>query len=119
MVKAIRGAIFLKENSIKEIDRAAVKLYSNLIEKNSINETDIISLIISHTSDSTARNSATSLRKAGFAKGIPLMCMQEANIEGGRPLVVRMLINFNTNKETLTPVYLDGAEILRPDLNQK
>ncbi|MDD4083182.1 MAG: chorismate mutase [Sphaerochaetaceae bacterium] len=119
MIKSLRGAIFLKENSITEIDDKAVKLYLGLLEQNNIKEEDIISLIITHTLDLTKRNSATSLRKAGLAKNICLMCVQEANIENSAPMVVRMLLTFNTKSSKLNPVYLNGAEKLRPDLNQK
>jgi len=34
-------------------------------------------------------------------------------------MVVRMLLTFNTKSSKLNPVYLNGAEKLRPDLNQK
>ena len=118
MVKSLRGAIFLKENSVEEINDKAVKLYSTLLEKNDIKEENIISLIITHTSDLTKRNSATSLRKAGFAQNICLMCVQEATIENAQPLVIRMLLTIETEKKKLIPVYLNGAEKLRPDLNQ-
>jgi len=118
MVKSLRGAIFLKENSIEEINDKAVKLYLGLLEKNNIKEEDIISLIITHTSDLTKRNSATSLRKAGLAENICLMCVQEANIDSSAPLVIRMLLTIETNNKTLHPVYLNGAEKLRPDLKQ-
>ncbi len=116
-VVAVRGAIKVKQNTALEIKNASIKLVKNLLSKNSISEDNIISVIFSVTNDLNAYNPATSIRTIGFER-IPLMCLQEASFLDQMKGIIRVLITYKTTKKSdPTFVYLDGAEALRPDLN--
>ena len=116
MVRAVRGAIQIKENSQESVTNAVTELIKTVLKKNTINENDIISTVFSVTNDITAYNPAAAIRSLGFSN-IPLFCVQEAYMENQMPLIIRVLITYNTEKHSKpVPVYLYGAEKLRPDL---
>jgi len=113
-ILAIRGAVCC-ENTVESISVRVAELYRELLERNSIEEINIVSVIFSVTSDLTALNPATALRKAGFASGVPLFACAEPYIDGYLPSVIRILVTFS-GKKAPEHVYLHGAEILRPDI---
>ena len=116
MTKAIRGAISANSNTANDISSAACELFTQLLSCNKINEDDIVCLIISHTKDLTALNSASALRKAGLCTSVPLFCVQEAHIDGSMPLMIRMMALTEAPIEKVQHVYLKEAIKLRPDL---
>lgn len=118
MTRAVRGAITARENTRDAIHAATVRLMKGLMRANEMRVGSIVSVILSLTSDLDAGNPATGLREAGFSE-TPLFCVQEANVEGGMPGVIRALVTFECDpSRKITAVYLDGAEALRPDLGK-
>lgn len=116
MVVAVRGAVGIGDNTKKAIYHGVQSLITRLVETNQIAQNDIISIMFSQTQDLDAANPATALREIGF-ENVPLFCMQEINYKGSPPRIIRVLITFSSDKVRKgTPVYLDGAELLRPDL---
>ncbi len=116
MTKAVRGAIQVGENSVPAIEQAAARLVTEILQANRIAENHIVSILFSVTEDLTAANPATGLRRAGFVS-TPLFCTQEARVDGALPRLVRALVTYDSPKgRAPVPVYLDGAEGLRPDL---
>ena len=116
MVAAVRGAIQVPENSRHAIEDAAVRLIRELLERNSIRSGEMVSLVLSVTPDLTEMNPATAVRRAGYEQ-LPLFCVQEAQFKDSLPGIIRMLLTVDTLPERkLLPVYLDGAQALRPDL---
>jgi chorismate mutase len=116
MTRAVRGAIQLAENSAAAIERAGARLVTEILQANGIAENHLVSIVFSMTEDLTAANPATGLRRTGFAS-TPLFCTQEARIDGALPRVIRALVTFDSlERRAAVPVYLDGAEALRPDL---
>lgn len=65
------------------------------------------------TSDITAANPATLLRSAGYASATVLFCSTEPNIDGSPHGIIRFLFYYYGKA---VPIYLGGAEKLRPDL---
>jgi chorismate mutase len=117
MTKAVRGAITVAENTRAAIESASVRLTQEILRANSIAENHIVSIMYSLTEDLTAANPATGLRRVGFA-GTALFCVQEPRIDGGLPRVIRALVTYDSlERRQVVPVYLDGAEVLRPDLS--
>ncbi len=114
---AIRGAICVSSDEGTLIEQASAKLYKQLLKTNAIEESEVACLLITQTSDLKTKNPATGLRKAGYCSQTPLFCMQELEIEGMLERVIRMLVIVNHPLESCKPVFLDGAEQLRPDLN--
>jgi chorismate mutase len=116
MTRAIRGAIQVGGNTREGIEAGAVRLITEMLRLNGIAENHIVSIIFSLTEDLSASNPATGLRSVGFAD-TPLFCVQEVRVDGGLPRVIRALLTFDSlERRVLAPVYLDGAQALRPDL---
>ena len=115
-VCAVRGAIFA-ENTKDSIQEKAVRLFNAAVEKNKIKSEDIISLHWTLTKDLDSMNPATALRLGSPSidvSEIPLFCSQEAFIQGGRPKVIRMMLTAYLESKP-SHIFLDGAEVLRPD----
>jgi len=91
------------------------QLYREILIQNAIQENDIVSVLFSVTNDLTVLNPATALRKAGFAQTVPLFASAEPFIEGYLPSVIRILLTYYGKTDPIH-IYLNGAEILRPDL---
>jgi chorismate mutase len=116
MVKAVRGAIQVAANTPEAIRDAAVRLAAALLEANRLQQEQCVSVLFSVTRDLNKANPASGLRSVGF-RDTPLFCVQEAEIEGGMERVIRILLTFRSDAAApARPVYLDGAERLRPDL---
>jgi len=103
------------QNTQEQIKTAVVTVYTRFLELNKLHEQDIVSLQFSITSDITAANPATLLRSAGFASETVLFCSTEPNIDGSPHGIIRFLFHYYGKKKPV-PVYLGGAEKLRPDL---
>jgi len=112
---AVRGAICC-ENTQESILVQVPRAYREILDRNEIDEADIVSVQFSVTGDLTALNPATALRRAGFASSVPLFASAEPFIEGGLPGVVRFLVTYYGSVAP-SHVYLNGAEVLRPDLS--
>jgi chorismate mutase len=118
MTKAVRGAIQVAENSRQAIEDASARLTVEILRVNAIAENHIVSIIYSLTEDLTAANPAAGLRRIGFA-ATPLFCAQEPRVDGSVPRVIRALVTYDSlERREAVPVYLDGAQVLRPDLGR-
>jgi chorismate mutase len=110
----VRGAVCC-ENTIESLSLNVPELYTQLLKQNNIGQDDIVSILFSVTDDLTALNPATALRNAGLAPDLPLFACAEPFIEGYLPHVIRILVTYYGNKKP-SPLYINGAERLRPDL---
>ena len=118
MIVAVRGAIRVRADDKEAIHTAAVRLATEMVARNQIEIERIVSIICSLTPDLTAANPATGLRLDRFGE-VPLFCVQEAAVEGLMTRVLRLLVTYDTQQEGRPqPVYLDGAQRLRPDLER-
>jgi len=115
---AVRGAIRVRADDKEAIHTAAVRLAAEMVARNQLEVEWIVSIICSLTPDLTAANPATGLRLDRFGE-IPLFCVQEAAVEGQMSRVLRLLVTYDTPRGGRPePVYLDGAQRLRPDLDR-
>ena len=118
MIVAVRGAIRVRADDKEAIHTAAVRLATEVVARNQIEIERIVSVICSLTPDLTAANPATGLRLDRFGE-VPLFCVQEAAVEGMMTRIVRLLVTYDSQQdERPQPVYLDGAQRLRPDLER-
>ncbi len=116
-IRAVRGAVQIKNDSEIMVDEGVRKLVLEILERNGIEQDRIISIQFTVTTDIKSKNPASALRGIGFS-GVPLFCSAEPEIKGALPRVVRVLILTERDEGTaLLPVYMDGAEKLRPDLD--
>ena len=87
----IRGAI-CTQDTVDDIVKNTSLLYSTILEKNDISETDIVSIQFTTTPDLTKLNPAAALRKSGYASDVPLFCSLEPVFENSLKNVIRCLI---------------------------
>jgi chorismate mutase len=122
VTRAVRGAIQVAADEPALVREGAVRLVAAVLAANGLGEGDLVSLVFSLTRDLRSANPATGLRSGGFAD-VPLFCVQEADVAGSLPRVIRLLATFEVpaawgaeGRARATPVYLEGARALRPDL---
>lgn len=117
MLRGVRGAITVEENSEDAILDATHELLTALIESNGIEEHEVASVLFTCTADLTAAFPARAARELGW-RGVALMGMQEMPAQQGLPRCIRVLVHWNTDKglEELEHRFLRGAQVLRPDL---
>jgi chorismate mutase len=120
MIRGVRGAITVEEDSAEAIWQAAGELLRALVEANGIEEEDVASVIFTTTPDLTAAYPARAARDLGWTR-TALMGMQEIDVPGGLPRCIRVLIHWNTAKgiDDLQHIFLRDAVALRPDLSQE
>jgi len=117
LLRGLRGATTCAVDTPQEINEATQELLLAMLERNDIGHDDIVSVILTSTSDLTSTFPATSARGVGFGD-VPLMCASEIAVAGSMPRCVRVLMHVYTTKERsdLRHVYLRGAQALRDDL---
>jgi monofunctional chorismate mutase len=116
MVKTLRGAITVEENSSESIRWASCRLIDELLRRNRLRPSRILCFLFSLTRDLDRLNPAQVARELGFT-ATALFCVQEAKIAETLPRVIRVLIIYTGPKwRKAVPVYLGKAGELRPDL---
>jgi chorismate mutase len=118
MMRGVRGAITVDEDSAEAIWQGTRELLVALIEANGIEEEYVASVIFTTTPDLTAAFPAKAARDMGWTQ-TALMGMQEMDVPNGLKQCIRVLIHWNTDKrqDELQHVFLRGAVALRPDLS--
>ena len=119
MIRGMRGATTVSSNSEEAIFSASEELFAKLIEENQIQPDSVASVFISTTEDIDAAFPAKALRELPGWTYVPVMCMREMPVPNSLKLCVRVMMHVNTNvaQENIVHVYLRGAKVLRPDLN--
>ncbi len=116
-MRAVRGAIRVAEDSAEAVLSATARLLEEVLRRNAVEPSDIVSAFFTATEDLVAAFPAEAARRMGLG-AVPLMCAREIPVQGSMPRVVRVLMHFHTERSQteVVPVYLDGAESLRDDL---
>lgn len=116
-LRGLRGAITADNNIASDIVQETTLLLKEMMNRNDIEEEDIVSIIFSATDDLNAEFPAAAARTLGF-KNTPLLCTKEIAVPGSITKCIRILMHFYTNKnaQELKHVYLKGAKRLRTDL---
>lgn len=115
----IRGAITVKENTKEEILNQTEKLLCEVIKKNGLKISDILSILFTATKDLDMAYPAVAARKIGVTEAA-LMCFQEMYVVGSLEKCIRCTVICENEKVQTQAqhVYLEKAEILRPDLKE-
>jgi len=118
MVRAIRGATTVQFNDAEEIVSGTSELLQRIVEQNTVSIEDIISIFFTATNDLNAAFPALAARRLGWT-GTALMCMNEIDVPGSLKKCIRILMHVNTekSKDEIRCVYINGADVLRPDLS--
>ena len=113
---ALRGATTVEVNESAPILEATGELMHELLERNGLDATDLVSCIFTLTEDLDAEFPAVAARGIGFDR-VPLLCAREVPVPGALPRVIRVLIHYYAPEDHVTRhVYLGEARALRTDL---
>jgi chorismate mutase len=117
VVRALRGATTVDEDTPDQVAARTTELLSSLLERNGVAIDDVISVLFTATPDVRSMFPATAARTLGFG-AVPLLCATEIDVPGAMPRVVRVLVHLHTDRprDALHHVYLHGTAQLRDDL---
>ncbi len=118
MVRGIRGAITVEEDTPEAIHAATRELLQKILEANGIQSyEELAAIIFTVTEDLSSAFPAEAARQLGMHK-VPLLSAREVPVPGSLPRVIRVLALWNTHipQDRVRHVYLKEAVRLRPDL---
>lgn len=117
VVRGIRGAINVSQNSACEITQATRELLTKMAKANQVKKEDIASIFFTLTPDLNAVFPATAARELGW-NNVPLIGSIEVDVPGSLAFCIRILIHINTTKtqSEIKHIYLRDARKLRADL---
>ncbi len=117
MLRSIRGATTVLDNTEDEILNNTEILLKAIIKKNNICTEDIISIFFTMTKDLDKVYPAVSARNLGILDA-SLMCTQELYVENSLKKCIRVMFNINSDKKQceMKHIYLNEAVNLRKDL---
>jgi chorismate mutase len=120
MVRGVRGAITVEENTAEAILDATDEVLRVMIATNGIVEEEVASVLFTTTPDLNACFPAKAARNIGWRR-VALMGFQEADVPEGLQMCIRVLIHWNTTKsiDEVQHIFLRGAIALRPDIAKK
>ena len=113
---ALRGATTVDRDTSDDIAERTADLLGVVLDRNDVAIDDIVSVILSSTSDLRADFPAVAARSIGMSH-TPLLCCQEIFVEGAVERCVRVLLHvYLPAGSDVHHVYLHGARQLRLDL---
>ena len=118
LVRGVRGAAVADMDQPESILRTTRDLLLAILEANpALQPSDLASVLFTVTEDLCSAYPAQAARQLGWTN-VPMMCMREIPVPGGLSRCIRVLLHWNTDlpQESIHPVYLGAASILRPDL---
>ena len=112
----IRGATTASGNSVKEIEDAVVELINELIARNNLNKTNILSIIFTATKDLDACFPASIARKYSGLNSVAFLDCQQMHVFNDVDFCIRIMaqVLLPPNYPIKHP-YLRGAAKLRTD----
>jgi chorismate mutase len=118
-VRGVRGAITVERDDAELLLSATERLLREIVAENAIDSDDVASALFTLTPDLVSQFPAAAARRMGWTR-VPLLNFTEIAVPGGLPRVIRVLLHVNTEKrqDEIVHVYLDGARVLRPDLER-
>lgn len=117
-ILAIRGATTVTSNNKDEILNESAKLIKTIIEKNDLNNDDIISMCFTMTKDLDKVYPSVAVRETLNIHDIPMLNFEEKYIVGSLEKCIRVMMYINTQKDKseIKHVYLNNSKNLRKDL---
>ncbi len=119
-VRGIRGATTVESDEPLNVLEATKHLVVEMAAANSIEPTDIVSVLISTTTDVKSSFPAKAVRSIEGWKYVPVMCTHEMDVPGGMAFCIRILMHVNTDIKQIDVrhVYQKDAISLRLDLEK-
>ena len=119
IVRAIRGATTVSENTVDAIEDAVTELLDILEKKNQLETSHIIQVTFSVTKDIDAIFPAAIARRRPHWESVPLLDVQHMAVNGSLERCIRILLTLNAvaSDPPVHHIYLRQAKDLRPDLD--
>ena len=119
----IRGATGA-ENTKESVTANVIEMCTKLYAENKAKAEEIVSIHFTVTSDLNVMNPAAALRRGGDSgidvSNVPLFCSQEPEIAGSPEKMIRILLTvYLPENSSVSHVYINGGEKLRPDFAKK
>ena len=116
-VRAVRGATTVDAATPEAITERVVALLRQILDRNGLDEDDLISILFTATEDIVSTFPATAARSMGLG-AVPLICARELSIAGSVRQCIRVMLHVTTDRprDQIHHVYLEGAQGLRDDL---
>lgn len=120
-IRGIRGATTVVSDEEQAVLKATEELVRAMAEENNLLPEEIVSVLISTTTDVKSTFPAKAVRTIEGWKYVPVMCTHEIDVPGAMPLCIRALMHVNTTlpQKSITHIYQNEAMKLRPDLQEK
>lgn len=117
MLRGVRGAIQVEDNTGEDILTASIVLMQRLIEANNVQAKNVSAVFFTVTSDLNAAFPAEVRKHLGW-NSVPFLCSQEIPVPGSMQKILRVLVLFETSLEQdeIRHQYIGAAASLRPDL---
>ena len=115
-IKFIRGATTASGNSVKEIEDAVVELVNELISRNNLDNTNLLSITFTATKDLNACFPASIARKCNGLDSVAFLDCQQMYVSNDIDFCIRLMaqVILPSNIPIKHP-YLRGASKLRTD----
>lgn len=117
-VRGIRGATTVVQDDGEAVLIATEALVREMAKRNRLDPEDIISVLISTTSDIKSAFPARAVRSIEGWTYVPVMCTHEMDVPNSMPFCIRILMHANTSivQKDVHHIYQNEAIKLRPDL---
>jgi len=115
-IRGLRGATRVEHDDSESIRAATRELLTEMMLRNSLDQASIVSAFFTVTPDLVSEFPARAARELGWGD-VAMLCSTEIPVPGSIERVVRVLLHVELPlNSSVRPVYLNGAEELRPDL---
>jgi chorismate mutase len=118
MLRGIRGAIQVEDNTGEDILKASIVLMQRIIEANLVQAKNVAAVFFTVTPDLNAAFPAEVRKHLGW-NAVPFLCSQEIPVPESMPKILRVLVLFETSltQDEIRHQYLGAAAALRADLS--
>ncbi len=93
-VRALRGATTVDADTAEQVLERTVALLDSDVRAQRLDHDDLISVLFTATDDIHSMFPALAARKFGLGD-VPLICARELDIDGGKPLCIRVLMHID------------------------
>jgi len=115
-IKFIRGATTASGNSVKEIEDAVVELIDELITRNNLIKTNLLSITFTSTKDLDACFPASIARRCNGLDSVAFLDCQQMFVSNDVDFCIRIMAQvLLPSNNPINHPYLRGASKLRPD----
>jgi chorismate mutase len=114
---AVRGAVQVEANEREPILAGTEELMRDLMERNDLAASEMVSCLFTTTNDLNAEFPAVAARSVDGLDSVPLLCAREIPVPGAMPRVIRVMVHYRAAPDhSPSHTYLGATQDLRDDL---